>query len=261
MLLEPWLPSAAAAVKKRVADESSAARAKLSSQCGERAQTRERFLARTSACSEALEDEIASWATDALVSTASKPARRSAGSSLLVLRLEDGGFSLGPRGGGILLGRARPPRTRRCPPRSAGSSLNLAWSVRWLSARVACSCLGARGPALAGTARRERSASAARLVEREPLSCAALELPGRQSPSPPCPCAPGPPPWTPSPARGTAEPPSPGAPPGECAAAKRLLEAALRAGLEPLDERLRVFRFDGVGLRLRLGATRAPPRA
>ena len=38
---------------------------------------------------------------------------------------------------------------------------------------------------------------------------------------------------------------------------QRLLEPALRAGLEPLDERLRVFRLDGVRLRLRLGATRA----
>ena len=81
MLLEPGYPSAAAAVKKRVADEEAAARAKLSSQCGERAQTRERFLARKGA-REALEDEIASWATDALQSTASKPARRSSLMSL-----------------------------------------------------------------------------------------------------------------------------------------------------------------------------------
>ena len=81
MLLEPGYPSAAAAVKKRVADEEAAARAKLSSQCGARAQTRERFLARKGV-REALEDEIASWATDALQSTASKPARRSSLMSL-----------------------------------------------------------------------------------------------------------------------------------------------------------------------------------
>ena len=64
-----------------MADEEAAARAKLSSQCGARAQTRERFLARKGA-REALEDEIASWATDALQSTASKPARRSSLMSL-----------------------------------------------------------------------------------------------------------------------------------------------------------------------------------
>ena len=63
MLLGPGYPSAAAAVKKRVADEEAAARAKLSSQCGARADA---AIPPRKGVREALEDEIASWATDAL---------------------------------------------------------------------------------------------------------------------------------------------------------------------------------------------------
>mmetsp|Transcript_4080 Transcript_4080/g.18107 ORF Transcript_4080/g.18107 Transcript_4080/m.18107 type:complete len:259 (-) Transcript_4080:1259-2035(-) len=59
--------------------------------------------------------------------------------------------------------------------RSARSSLNLAWSVRWLSARVACSCLGTQRSSSRWHRAARSSASAARRSWNASLSCAALE--------------------------------------------------------------------------------------